>query len=344
MEEEHGEVLQGFEGVGGAAKTAGRWEQLRYVSMALLLLASLVAGTAVVHAHGASLFDPHFYEHNPWAAYLLGGIAAGGVAVIFLLNWIREARERKAIIKERKQVIMRVVGLIALLMLFSSVVGTAVVHAHETEDFVDWSLAFQYVEFLGPPVYIHYKSLEDLQKGVGGVEYVAERGSGPTIKMSTGDILVAKFKFRYIGPTKTRADLFYLTRLGLDFGILGKYVNGKFIGAKSFEVEPGKEYEAMLVLRALRPERRHLHVGVSIEGFGNIAVAPYELPVPVLYGIWTEATGPVVEPLAGINVRPFGELKLLETWPWASASVVAQLIIGFGFIAVMYAIGRRRGT
>jgi len=317
---------------------------LRYVSIALLLLASLAAGTAVVHAHGASIFDPHFYEHNPSAAYLLAALAAGGVAAILFLNWRREVRERKATIIERKQVIMRVVGLIALLMLFSSVVGTAVVHAHETEDFVDWSLAFQYVEFLGPPVFIHYKSLEDLQKGVGGVEYVAERGSGPTIKMSTGDILVAKFKFRYIGPTKSRADLFYLTRLGLDFGILGKYVNGKFIGAKSFEVEPGKEYEAMLVLRALRPERRHLHVGVSIEGFGNIAVAPYELPVPVLYGIWTEATGPVIEPLAGINVRPFGELKLLETWPWASASVVAQLIIGFGFIAVMYAIGRRRET
>jgi hypothetical protein len=264
--------------------------------------------------------------------------------LFFLLNWVREARERKATIKERKQVIMRAVGLIALLMLFSSVAGTAVVHAHETEDFVDWGLAFQYVEFLGPPVFIHYKSLEDLQKGVGGVEYVAERGSGPTIKMSTGDILVAKFKFRYIGPTKSRADLFYLTRLGLDFGIIGKYVNGKFIGANSFEVEPGKEYEAMLVLRALRPELRHLHVGVSIEGFGNIAVAPYELPTPVLYGIWTEATGPVIEPLEGINVRPFGELKLLETWPWASASVVAQLIIGFGFIAVMYAIGRRRET
>lgn len=321
---------------------------MRYVSIALLLLASLVAGTAVVHAHGAGIFDPHFYEHNPWAAYLLGGIAAGGVAVIFLLNWISEARERKAIIKERKKermkVIMKAVGLIALLMLFSSVAGTAVVHAHETEDFVDWGLAFQYIEFLGPPVFIHYKSLEDLQKGVGGVEYVAERGSGPTIKMSTGDILVAKFKFRYIGPTKSRADIFYLTRLGLDFGVLGKYVNGKFIGAKSFEVEPGKEYEAMLVLRALRPELRHLHVGVSIEGFGNIAAAPNELPTPVLYGIWTEATGPVVEPLEGINVRPFGELKLLETWPWASASVVAQLIIGFGFIAVMHAIGRRRET
>jgi murein endopeptidase len=43
-----------------------------------------------------------------------------------------------------------------------------------------------------------------------------------------------------------------LTRLGLDFGIIGKYVNGKFIGANSFEVEPGKEYEAMLVLRAAR--------------------------------------------------------------------------------------------
>ena len=229
---------------------------------------------------------------------------------------------------------LRPIAVLALtLWLLMLLPQTVTVYAHEHEDSVDWSVAFRSVEFLGPPVFVHKD-----------VSYVATPDSvkgDPVISMSTGDILIAKFSFKYVGTVVTRGDLFWITRLGLDFGTLGRYVNGVWIGAGSFEFVPGQEYEGQIVMRALRPALRHLHVGVSVKDVGNIITAPMELPSPRLWGVWTSAEGAIVEPLAGINVQPYGDLKLLETWPWASQGVVAQILIGFIFIAAMYFYGKR---
>ncbi len=214
---------------------------------------------------------------------------------------------------------------------------TVTVSAHEHEDFTDWAVGFSYVRFLGPPVFVYkdvsYVGIKDPVKGY------------PTIDMATGDILIAKYSFMYLGGplgnVVTRGDLFWITRLGLDFGTLGRYINGTWIGGASFALIPGQTYDAEIVMRALQPTLRHLHVGVSVKDVGNIPAAPYELPTPLLYGIWTSATGAVVEPLAGINVQPFGDLKLLEVWPWAFQGVVAQILIGAIFIAVMLMYRRR---
>ncbi len=207
------------------------------------------------------------------------------------------------------------------------------VYAHEQEGSVDWAVAFSSVRFLGPPVFVYkdvsYVSVKDPVKGY------------PVINMMTGDMLIAKYSFMYVGTVVTRGDLFWITRLGLDFGTLGRYINGTWIGGSSFALIPGQVYNAEIVMRSLQPTLRHLHVGVSVKDVGNIEAAPYELPLPLLYGVFTSATGPVVEPLAGINVQPFGDLKLLETWPWASQGVVAQILIGAIFIAALIMYRRR---
>lgn len=211
------------------------------------------------------------------------------------------------------------------------------VYAHEQEGSVDWAIAFQSVTFPGPPVFVYkgvsYVSVKDPVKGY------------PVINMMTGDILIAKYSFKYLGGplgnVVTRGDLFWITRLGLDFGTLGRYINGTWIGGSSFALIPGQVYNAEIVMRALQPTLRHLHVGVSVKDVGNIIAAPEELPSPLLWGVWTNVSGTVVEPLAGINVQPFGDLKLLETWPWAFQGVVVQILIGAIFIAVMLMYRRR---
>jgi hypothetical protein len=63
-----------------------------------------------------------------------------------------------------------------------------------------------------------------------------------------------------------------------------------------------------------------------------------------LYGAFTDANGPVVEPLQGISIggSPFsGTFILLATWPWAVAGFVGQVVLGFAFIGFMYWYGRR---
>jgi hypothetical protein len=103
-----------------------------------------------------------------------------------------------------------------------------------------------------------------------------------------------------------------------------------------------------LVIRSIQPNFRHLHVGVSVQNVGNIPAAPTVMPVPaggpVLYGAFTDASGPVVEPLQGITIgnSPFsGTFILLATWPWAVAGFVGQVVLGFAFIGFMYWYGRR---
>ena len=161
--------------------------------------------------------------------------------------------------------------------------------------------------------------------------------------MATGDYLVVTWTFQYVGTTVVRGDLFWITRLGLDFGTLGRYINGNWIGSSSFELVPSTNYDATLVLRSLQPNLRHLHVGVSVQNVGNIPAAPTVAPIPAggptLYGVFTDANGPVVEPLQGVSIggSPFsGTFLLLANWPWAVAGFVGQVVLGLVFIGVMY--------
>ena len=161
--------------------------------------------------------------------------------------------------------------------------------------------------------------------------------------MNTGEYLNVTWNFRYVGTAAVRGDLFWITRLGLDFGTLGRYINGNWIGSSSFELRPSTNYDATLVLRSLQPNFRHLHVGLSVQNVGNIPAAPFVTTIPAggptLYGVFTDASGPVVEPLQGISIggSPFsGTFLLLANWPWAVAGFVGQVVLGLAFIGVMY--------
>lgn len=228
-------------------------------------------------------------------------------------------------------------------VLFAAVLALSplAVRAHEQETFVDWEVAYANLDFLGPTVFTEQKN------GIRHMGQVDAVGNYDRIQLNTGDVLVVEYSFRYLGERERRGDLFWVTRLGLDFGTIGRYVDGEWIGGGSFALVPGRFYNGTLVLRSLQPTERHLHVGVAVQDVGNLVAAPTVRPIPaggpILYGIWTEAVGPVVEPLEGFNVQPFpgGNLKLLEPWPFAVGGFVAQVVIGLGFIAVMYWYGRR---
>jgi len=162
-----------------------------------------------------------------------------------------------------------------------------------------------------------------------------------------------------------RGDLFWITRLGLDFATIGRYVTctlpapepptadctgtNAWIGSSSFLLVPGARYDVTLVLRSIQPTFRHLHVGVSVQNVGNIPAAPGPVgvtgnpPIPVLYGAFTDATGPVVEPLQGLTIAgsPFqGTFLLLTPWSWAVGGFVAQVLMGLVFIGIMFWYGR----
>src|SRR2546422_1645684 len=178
----------------------------------------------------------------------------------------------------------------------------------------------------------------------------------PTISLNTGEFLVIRWTFNYVAVNAVRGDLFWITRLGLDFATIGRYVTctlpapepptadctgtNAWIGSSSFLLVPGARYDVTLVLRSIQPTFRHLHVGVSVQNVGNIPAAPTTLPIPtggpVLYGLFTDASGAVVEPLQGVTVPPFGNLQLIAPWPWAVASTIGQILIGFAFIGIMW--------
>jgi len=218
--------------------------------------------------------------------------------------------------------------------------------AHEQETSVDWAVAYANIRVLGPPVYTRSTSLPvSCTGGTPGV--IGGSGAYPTITLSTGDYLCITWSFRYIAGNVVRGDLFWITRLGLDFGTVGRYITctgttcpagtsgiNQWIGASSFELDPNAQYDATLVIRSIQPTFRHLHVGVAVQNVGNIPAAPTVLPNipvggPVLYGLFTDASGPVVEPLQG-------NLQLLAPWPWAVASLFGQIVIGFAFIGFMW--------
>jgi hypothetical protein len=242
--------------------------------------------------------------------------------------------------------------------------------AHERETFVSWEVAHQFIRFTdqngaaSPPVF-QLGTVTGQGPFVPAAtppfvgDYTVNPANGTvaynSIKLNTGDVVLETWKFQFLGGDTRRGDLFWITRLGLDFGTLGRYITvappqgtgvRQFIGANSFALVPGESYTAELVIRALRPTLRHLHVGVSIKDVGNVPAAPIDpnnpSQVPILYGIWTSATGPVVEPLQGVNVPGWGTLTLIATWPWATAGAAGQFALGGGFLLVMYLYGKRQ--
>ncbi len=222
------------------------------------------------------------------------------------------------------------------------------VRAHEQETSVDWDVAYSNIQVLASPVYAHYatQTLPLTGTGVRTTGVFGPTGY-PTITMKTGEYLVVTWTFQYVANASVRGDLFWITRLGLDFATIGRYIDTgtgrQWIGSSSFALVPGTTYTATLVLRSIQPTFRHLHVGVSVQNVGNIPAAPPVSPIPAggptLYGVFTDASGPVVEPLSGVTVTgsPFsGTFLLLTPWPWAVAGFVAQVVIGFAFIGAMY--------
>lgn len=242
-----------------------------------------------------------------------------------------------------RNVMTLAVALFAVVVMLSP----PVVRAHEQETFVSWEVAYANIDFLTVPVFI------ELKNGNQHLGQVDAAGEYDTIQLNTGDRLEIRYSFKYLGEKERRGDLGWITRLGLDFGTIGRYVEfvgpvvraREWIGASSFALLPGQTYNATLVIRSLQPTLRHLHVSVSVQDVGNTIAAPTvppPIPVggPILYGIWTDAKGPVVEPLDGPIVTPFGTGKLLEPWPWAVAGLFGQIAIGIAFIAIMFWYGR----
>ena len=235
------------------------------------------------------------------------------------------------------------------------------VRAHEQETSVDWDVAYANVQVVAAPAYTYYATQTLPLTGGGTRTVIGQIGPTgyPTIAMNTGEYLVITWSFRYVGGAAVRGDLFWITRLGLDFATIGRYIDSgtgrQWIGSSSFALTPNTVYGATLVVRSIQPNFRHLHVGVSVQNVGNIPAAPTVLnPIPpggpTLYGVFTDANGPVVEPLAGVTVAnsPFsGTFLLLTPWPWAVAGFVGQVVIGFAFIGFMWWYARwesRRGA
>jgi hypothetical protein len=249
-----------------------------------------------------------------------------------------------------------------------SVVGGA--RAHDQEVSVDWIVAYANIRVLSTPIFTHYTTQSIPLSGPSFAFAGVSGATGyPTIPSSisadpglkTGDFIVVTWSFRYVAGVVVRGDLFWITRLGLDFATIGRYITcteapacpsgNQWIGASSFELIPNARYDPTLVLRSIQPTFRHLHVGVSVQNVGNIPAAPTTSDPanpppggPQLYGIFTDAKGSVVEPLQGMPIgnSPFGTgtFTLLAPWPWAVASLAAQIVIGFVFIGIMWWYGR----
>ncbi len=232
------------------------------------------------------------------------------------------------------------IALVVSMLLAGVLVFSTGTRAHEQETSVDWEVAYANIRVLTVPLYTRSTSLP--VSCVGGTPGVIGGTGYPTITLATGDYLCITWSFRYVANSVVRGDLFWITRLGLDYGTVGRYINGQWIGASSFELRPNAQYNATLVIRSIQPTFRHLHVGVSVQNVGNIPAAPTTLPIPAggptLYGVFTDASGPVVEPLQGLTVAPFGKdaLQLIAPWPWAVASLFGQIVIGFAFIGIMW--------
>lgn len=72
--------------------------------------------------------------------------------------------------------------------------------AHEQENFVDWTVGYDNLDFAAPPVFSHPGG------SINGVRNA--QGVYPTITLDTGDQIVVTFTFDYIGDRVRRGDLF----------------------------------------------------------------------------------------------------------------------------------------
>src|SRR6058998_2161633 len=116
-------------------------------------------------------------------------------------------------------------ALVAGLLLTGVLVLATGARAHEQETSVDWEVAYANIRVLGPPVYTHYTT-QALPLGGTRFTYIGQIGSNgyPTIPLlpdpglATGDYINITWSFRYVAGNTVRGDLFWITRLGLDFG------------------------------------------------------------------------------------------------------------------------------
>src|SRR3989454_9532360 len=145
------------------------------------------------------------------------------------------------------------------MVLTGVLVFTTGARAHEQETSVDWEVAYANIRVLAAPVYTHYTT-QTLPLGGTRFAYsgvISSSGPYPTIPTSpdpglaTGDELVITWSFRYIGGSAVRGDLFWITRLGLDYGAVGRYINSGGVGGASVGVVPDTPFHAAVVIRSV---------------------------------------------------------------------------------------------
>src|SRR5439155_1562209 len=74
------------------------------------------------------------------------------------------------------------------------------------------------------------------------IQWISDDSVLPDPGLATGDYINITWSFRYVAGNTVRGDLFWITRLGLDFGTVGRYINYQWIGASSFELVPNTQY------------------------------------------------------------------------------------------------------
>src|SRR2546426_11990673 len=144
--------------------------------------------------------------------------------------------------------------------------------AHEQETSVDWDVAYANIQVPIAPVYTYYATQTLPLSGSGTRTVIGQIGPTgyPTIAMNTGEYLVITWSFRYVGGAAVRGDLFWITRLGLDFSTIGRYVdNGdgtgrQWIGSASFGPTPQTRDNAALGGAAFPPALPPLPFGGAV--------------------------------------------------------------------------------
>src|SRR2546422_9575713 len=155
---------------------------------------------------------------------------------------------------------MRPLSIVMMLVIGSIFVGLLAfpggARAHEQETSVDWEVAYANLQVLGPPVYAYYAT-QSLPLTGSGTPFTGVLGAGAgggwnTINMNTGEFLVVTWSFRYVGGASVRGGLVWLTRLGLDFATIGRYVDSatcrQYLCSTTFALTPKPRYDGTLVL------------------------------------------------------------------------------------------------
>ena len=110
-------------------------------------------------------------------------------------------------------------------VLLGLLVFPAGVRAHEQETSVDWEVAYANIRVSSAPIYAHYatQTLPLTGSGTPTTAVIGTQGY-PTISLNTGEFLVVTWTFNYVATNAVRGDLFWITRLGLDFATIGRYI------------------------------------------------------------------------------------------------------------------------